>query len=94
MYVYLDLIHEFLHILQRKHGRVLWPGLRVPYVDRHTEIEAYAFSIAEARRLGAPDAYLRRYLKVPWISRIDYYRLLRNVGVSLPPKARKGTSRA
>lgn len=94
MYVYLDLVHEFLHIVQRNQGRQLWPGLRVPYVDRHTEIEAYAFSIAEARRLGVPDTYLRRYLKVPWITRIDYFRLLRNVGVSLPSKGKKGPSRA
>ena len=84
--VYLDIIHEFLHILQRKQGRELWPGLKVPYVDRHTEIEAYAFSIAEARRLGVPDTYLRRYLKVSWISRTDYLRLLKNLGVS-PPRA-------
>ena len=82
--LYLDLIHEFLHILQRKQGRELWPGLKVPYVDRHTEIEAYAFSIAEARRLGVPDTFLRRYLKVLWITRTDYLKLLRNVGVGLP----------
>ena len=80
--VYLDIIHEFLHILQRKQGRELWPGLKVPYVDRHTEIEAYAFSVVEARRLGVPDRFLREYLKVPWIRRSEYLRLLRNVGVS------------
>lgn len=89
MYVYLDVLHEFLHILQRKQGRELWPGLKVPYVDRHTEIEAYAFSVAEARRLGVPDAYLRKYLEVPWVKRADYLRLLRNVGVSPPQKPRK-----
>ena len=83
MYLYLDVIHEFLHILQRRYGRDLWPGLKVPYVDRHTEIEAYAFSIAEARRLGVSDAYLREYLKVDWIERKDYLRRLRNVGVPL-----------
>lgn len=82
MDVYLDVIHEFLHILQRKQGRELWPGLKVPYVDRPTEIEAYAFSIAEARRLGVPDRYLREYLRVTWVSRADYLRLLRNLGVS------------
>ena len=89
IYLYLDLIHEFLHILQRKQGRELWPGLKVAYVDRHTEVEAYAFSIAEARRLGVPDSVLRRYLKVIWITKADYFRLLRNLGVSLPPKTRK-----
>jgi hypothetical protein len=81
MDVYLDLIHEFLHILQRHQGRELWPS-RLPYVDRPTEVEAYSFSIAEARRLGVPDAYLRTYLEVTWISRADYRRLLENVGVA------------
>ncbi len=82
MDLYLDIIHEFLHILQRRQGRVLWLGRRVPYVDRPTEVEAYAFSVAEARRLGVPDSYLRKYLEVTWVSKSEYRRLLRNVGVS------------
>jgi hypothetical protein len=82
MDLYLDIIHEFLHILQRHHGRELWPGLKMPYVDRPTEVEAYAFSVAEARRLGVPDRFLRKYLHVTWVKRSEYLRLLRNVGVS------------
>lgn len=82
MDLYLDVIHEFLHILQRKQGRELWPGLKVPYVDRPTEIEAYAYSVAEARRLGVPDRYLRNYLQVTWVQRSEYLRLLRHLGVS------------
>jgi hypothetical protein len=82
MDLYLDILHEFLHILQRKQGRPLWTGAKVPYVDRPTEVEAYAFSVAEARRLGVPDDYLREYLRVTWVTRADYRRLLRHVGVS------------
>jgi hypothetical protein len=82
MDVYLDVIHEFLHILQRKQGRQLWLGTKVPYVDRPTEVEAYAFSVAEARRLGVSDRYLREYLRVTWVKRADYLRLLRHLGVS------------
>ena len=82
MDVYLDVLHEFLHILQRKQGREIWPRRRIPYQDRPTEIEAYAFSVAEARRLGVPDAYLREYLHVPWLKKAEYLRLLRNVGVT------------
>jgi hypothetical protein len=82
MDLYLDIIHEFLHILQRKHGRELWLGAKVPYVDRPTEVEAYAFSVAEARRLGVQDSYLREYLLVTWVKRSDYLRLLRHLGVS------------
>jgi hypothetical protein len=80
--VYLDIIHEFLHILQRKQGREIWPHRRIAYVDRPTEIEAYAFSIAEARRLGVPDTYLREYLSVPWLGKGDFQRFLGNVGVT------------
>jgi hypothetical protein len=83
MDVYLDLIHEFLHILQRRQGRELWPR-RLPYADRPTEVEAYSFSIVEARRLGLPDSYLRKYLEVTWIGRREYLHLLQNVGVSPP----------
>ncbi|MCI4345954.1 MAG: hypothetical protein L3K07_04300 [Thermoplasmata archaeon] len=82
MDVYLDVIHEFLHVLQRKQGRELWLGRKVPYVDRPTEIEAYAFSVCEARRLGVPDRYLREYLRVTWVTKTESLRLLRNVGVS------------
>jgi hypothetical protein len=88
MDVYLDIIHEFLHILQRRQGRVIWPPASLAYVDRPTEIEAYSFSVAEARRLGVPDSYLRKYLQAPWASRSDNLRLLRNVGVS-PPVGRR-----
>jgi len=88
MYVYLDIIHEFLHILQRRQGRVIWPRASLSYVDRPTEIEAYSFSIAEARRLAVPDSYLRKYLQAPWASRSENLRLLRNVGVSPPSKPR------
>ena len=90
MDVYLDVIHEFLHILQRKQGRELWLGVKVPYVDRPTEVEAYTFSVAEARRLGVADTYLRRYLVVPWVSKVDSQRLLRHLGVT-PKKGRRST---
>jgi len=90
MDVYLDIIHEFLHILQRKQGRQIWPDRRVPYVDRPTEIEAYSFSVAEARRLGVPDSYLRKYLHVPWVKRAEYLRLLRHVGVDPKSRGRHG----
>ncbi|MCI4372426.1 MAG: hypothetical protein L3K02_02105 [Thermoplasmata archaeon] len=82
MDVYLDIIHEFLHILQRRQGRALWLGNKVAYVDRPTEVEAYSYSVAEARRLGVPDSYLRKYLEVTWVKKSEYLRLLRNVGVS------------
>ncbi len=82
MDVYLDIVHEFLHILQRKQGREIWPDRKIAYADRPTEIEAYAFAVAEARRLRVPDRYLREYLRVTWIRKAEFLRLLRNVGVT------------
>ncbi|MGC2034014.1 MAG: hypothetical protein WA761_01040 [Thermoplasmata archaeon] len=82
MDLYLDVIHEFFHILQRRQGRELWAGPKVAYVDRPTEVEAYAFSVAEARRLGVPDTYLREYLSVSWVGKADSLRLLRHLGVT------------
>ena len=84
MDLYLDALHESLHILQRRCGRELWPGPDVPYVDRPTEVEAYAFSVAEARRVGASELYLREYLRRDWIPHPDFLRLLDHVGVAPP----------
>jgi hypothetical protein len=81
--LYMDIYHEFLHILQRRAGRELWDEAH-DYVDSPTELEAYRFSIAEARRLGVPDSFLRHYLEVEWVSPTDHLRLLKNLGVELP----------
>jgi hypothetical protein len=78
--LYMDIYHEFLHILQRADGRILWDE-KYDYVDSPTELEAYRFSIAEARRLGVPDSFLRQYLEVEWVSPKDHLRLLKNLGV-------------
>ena len=83
--LYLDLLHEFYHILQRDAGRELWDISR-GYVDSPTEVEAYRFSVAEARRLGLSDAFLRKYLSVEWVSAKDHRRLLKNLAV--PPARR------
>jgi hypothetical protein len=78
--LYLDILHELVHVLQRQAGHDLWvEGYR--YGDRPTEIEAYRFSVALARRAGATDAFLREYLRVNWISAREHALLLRNVGV-------------
>ncbi|HTW56444.1 MAG TPA: hypothetical protein VMG36_08415 [Thermoplasmata archaeon] len=79
--VYLDILHELYHIFQRRAGRELW-DIERGYADSPTEIEAYRFAIAEARRLGASEAYLREYLRVEWINAREYARLVRNAGVA------------
>ena len=79
--LYLDIYHEFYHILQRHDGRELWDDA-YDYVNSPTELEAYRFSIAEARRLGVPDSFLRTYLQVEWVSPTDHLQLLKSLGVT------------
>lgn len=78
--LYLDILHELYHIVQRWDGRSLWDG-GYSYADRPTEVEAYRFVVREAYRLKASDAFLRDYLRVMWISREEHRRLLAHVGV-------------
>ena len=79
--VYLDILHELFHIFQRRAGRELW-DISNGYAGSPTELEAYAFAIKEARRLGADDRYLRGYLEVDWIDKKEHARLVRNLGIS------------
>ena len=78
--VYLDVIHELVHIRQHRDGKELWDK-RYEYVDRPTEIEAYKAAVREARRLGMDEEEVARYLKVEWISDEVFERFLKNVGV-------------
>jgi hypothetical protein len=78
--VYLDILHELFHVFQRKAGRDLW-DISKGYAGSPTELEAYGFALKEARRLGASDRYLRKYLEVDWISAKEHALLLRNLGV-------------
>lgn len=72
--VYLDVVHELVHIRQLRQGRDLFDG-RYAYVDRPTEIEAYRAAVDEARRLGVNDARICRYLKTEWMSEEDLRQL-------------------
>ncbi len=81
MILYMDILHELCHVIQRAAGRDLWQeGYR--YADRPTEIEAYRFVIALARERRATDAFLREYLHVGWMTPKEHRLLLRNVGVA------------
>lgn len=78
--VYLDVIHELVHIRQHHEGRELWDR-SYEYVDRPTEIEAYKLAVKEARRIGMSEKRVVQYLRVEWISDAVFERFLRNVGV-------------
>ncbi len=78
--VYLDVIHELVHIRQHREGKELWDR-RYEYIDRPTEIEAYRVAVKEARRLAMDEEQVVQYLKVEWISEEAFNRFLKNVGV-------------
>ncbi|MCL2642689.1 MAG: hypothetical protein FWD52_04170 [Candidatus Bathyarchaeota archaeon] len=78
--IYLDLIHELYHVKQFFEGRELFDP-KYKYVDRPTEIEAYRYTVQEARRLGLTEDRIRQYLKTEWINNSDFKRLAASVGV-------------
>jgi hypothetical protein len=78
--VYLDLVHELCHVNQFRHRKPLFYP-KLSYVDAPSEIEAYAFTVKEGRRIGMTDAQLVEYLKVEWITKQEHQRLARRMGL-------------
>lgn len=87
--LYLDVIHELIHVQQFKEGKELFDE-SVEYVDRPTEVEAYKHAVKEARRLGMSDDEIVEYLKVTWLSEEEVRRLAKNVGVKVARKPSRG----
>ena len=85
MDIYLDLIHELYHVKQFLEGRELFDP-SYDYVERPTEIEAYSYTVQEARRLGLTDERICSYLRTEWMSENDLERLAKAVDVH-PPSA-------
>jgi hypothetical protein len=54
---------------------------RYEYVERPTEIEAYRYTVKEARRLGLNDQRIIEYLKTEWMSQSDLEKLANYVGI-------------
>ncbi|MHB1909033.1 MAG: hypothetical protein ACYCQJ_09220 [Nitrososphaerales archaeon] len=74
--VYLDAVHELVHVRQFMEGKNLFDPA-FAYVDRPTEVEAYRVGAKEARRIGLSDEEIFDYLKVPWITKSEHVRLAR-----------------
>lgn len=80
--LYLDIIHELVHVKQQRQGLDLYDS-SYHYVDRPTEVEAYAIAVEEARRLGMKDSEIFDYLHVEWISHDEHKRLASRVGIEI-----------
>ena len=74
--IYLDLIHELVHVRQFMEGKELFDEHQ-NYIERPTEVEAYRHAVEEARRLGLSDERICRYLKTEWMSDHALKRLAR-----------------
>jgi len=86
LHIYLDIVHELVHIRQHMEGKELWDK-KYAYVDRPTEVEAYLAAVKEGRRMGLEQDELVEYLKVEWVTEEEFSRMLRTLGVK-PWKAR------
>jgi len=78
--IYLDIIHELVHVKQYMQGQKLFDN-RYDYVERPTEIEAYKHAVKEARRLGMTEKEICTYLRTEWMREEDLARLAEAVGV-------------
>lgn len=80
LHLYLDIIHEVIHVRQQREGLPLYDQ-RYRYIDRPTEVEAMKITISEARRCGMDDRELVEYLEVPWISQEEHLELVEKLGL-------------
>ncbi len=78
--IYLDIIHELVHVKQFMDGKQLH-GVRFDYIDNPTEIEAYHHTVKEAKRIGMSNEEIYEYLKVDWITEEDAKKLAKTLGI-------------
>lgn len=78
--IYLDIIHELVHVKQFLEGKKLFDH-NYSYVERPTEVEAYCAAVEEARRLGLSDERILEYLKTEWMSDADLKRLAETLNI-------------
>ena len=78
--LYLDVIHVLVHVKQFLDGRDLYDQT-FEYVDRPTEIEAYRYTIDEAKRLQMSEDEILKYLRVDAVDDSELGRLIEKIGV-------------
>lgn len=80
--IYLDIIHELVHVRQFREGQQLFDR-RYGYTDRPTEIEAYRQAVEEARNLGMSDDEILEYLKTEWMTEENHRKLAEMVDIRI-----------
>jgi hypothetical protein len=79
--IYLDVIHELVHVKQFLEGKELFDH-NYSYVNRPTEVEAYRHAVEEARRLGFSDERICKYLQTEWMTDRDLKKLAKALKVN------------
>ena len=90
--LYLDIVHELVHVRQYREGRDLFDS-KFSYIQRPTELEAYKITLDEARKIGMTEEEIEDYLYVEWISKKEHRQLAKTLGVNgQKPRRRKPTT--
>jgi hypothetical protein len=89
--IYLDIVHELVHVRQFAEGKELFDH-NYSYTERPTEVEAYRCAVEEARRLGLTDKRICAYLKTEWMTDDELRRLAKAVNVNCTKRLRKRSS--
>lgn len=79
--IYLDLIHELVHVKQFSEGKDLFDR-KYSYVERPTEVEAYRYAVDEAKRMGLSDERICNYLKTEWMNEEAFTQLTRTLNIN------------
>jgi hypothetical protein len=81
-FIYLDVIHVLVHVRQFLEGKELYDQA-FEYVERPTELEAYRYTIAEARRVGMGETEILRYLRMDAADDSELGKLMEKIGVKV-----------
>jgi hypothetical protein len=79
-FLYLDVIHVLVHVRQFLEGRELYDQA-FEYVERPTELEAYRYTVAEARKVGMNEDEILRYLRMDAADDSELGKLMEKIGV-------------
>lgn len=79
--IYLDVIHELCHVRQLMEGKELFES-QYSYVERPTEVEAYRYTVKEAKRIGLSDERICEYLRTEWMSDSELKCLAKAVNIT------------
>jgi len=83
--LYLDVIHELVHVKQILNGKNCNQQLK--YVERPLEIQAYRTAIQEAKALGLDDNRILNYLDSDLVNQDELKRLAETLEIGAEPKS-------